>query len=452
MQDIMHTIFKRLNPMKEVLRPLWQLTASQASTLMQQGRLSSEQYVRACLDRIAEREPQVKAWAHVDADTALAQARACDAQPRRSALHGIPVGLKDVIRSFDQPTRFNSPIYANHRPNEDAHSAEVLRLHGAVILGKLQTLEFACGGQFPPTCNPWDLARTPGGSSSGSGAAVADGMVPLALGTQTGGSTIRPAAFCGAVGMKPTWGRIPFDGIKSFAAHLDTVGLFARSADDLALLLEAYALLETEPPGVPPLRQLKLAVCRTPLWAQAEAVAQYAFAAFLERLRAAGVQLSELAWPEELAAINTWQDEVMQDGGRSAFLPELLKAPELLHQDFKNKLSNHLQLTPAGMRLALDRIAQARMTFESAMGDADAVIGLSAPGPAPLGLHSQGMATFNRLWTALQVPCISLPLLWSPEGLPMGLQLIHRRYEDHRLVTVARTLESALYEERHPWN
>jgi Asp-tRNA(Asn)/Glu-tRNA(Gln) amidotransferase A subunit family amidase len=203
---------------------------------------------------------------------------------------------------------------------------------------------------------------------------------------------------------------------------------------------------------VPPLRQLKLSVSRTPLWAQAEAVAQEAFEAFLERLRAAGVQLSELAWPEELAAINTWQDEVMQDGGRGAFLPELLKAPELLHQDFKNKLANHLQLTPAGMRLALDRIAQARMAFESAMGDADAVIGLSAPGPAPLGLHSQGMATFNRLWTALQVPCISLPLLWSPDGLPMGLQLIHRRYEDHRLVTVARTLESALYEERHPWN
>ncbi|MEI7784562.1 MAG: amidase, partial [Betaproteobacteria bacterium] len=298
--------------------PLWQLTASQASALMQQGRLSSEQYVRACLERIAQREPQVQAWAHVNADAALAQARACDAQPRRSALHGIPVGLKDVIRSFDQPTRFNSPIYADHRPNEDAHSAEVLRLRGAVIVGKLQTLEFACGGQHPPTCNPWDLERTPGGSSSGSGAAVADGMVPLALGTQTGGSTLRPASFCGAVGMKPTWGRIPFDGIKSFAAHLDTVGLFARSAGDLALLLDAYALLEPEPPAVPPLGQLKLAVCRTPLWSQAEPVAQSAFEALLEGLRAAGVRLTELVWPEELAAINTWQDEVMQDGGRSA--------------------------------------------------------------------------------------------------------------------------------------
>jgi Asp-tRNA(Asn)/Glu-tRNA(Gln) amidotransferase A subunit family amidase len=434
------------------LSPLWQLTASQASALMQQGRLSSEQYVRACLERIESREPQVQAWAHLDPQACLAQAKACDAQPRRSALHGIPVGLKDVIRSLDQPTRFNSPIYAQHQPNEDAHCMAVLRAKGAVLMGKLQTLEFACGGQFPPTRNPWDLQRTPGGSSSGSGAAVADGMVPLALGTQTGGSTIRPAAFCGAVGMKPTWGRIPFDGIKSFAAHLDTVGLFARSVSDLALLLDAYGLIEPSLPPVPPWPQLKLMVCRTPLWDQAEAPVQAAFDALLERLRSASVQLREMPWPQELAAINTWQDEVMQDGGRSAFLPEMLTAPDLLHADFKAKLANHLQLTPAGMRLALDRIAQARIAFEAAMDDADAVISLSAPGPAPLGLHSQGMATFNRLWTALQVPCISLPLLWSPEGLPMGLQLIHRRYEDHRLIEVARTIEAALPEERHPWN
>jgi amidase len=252
--------------------------------------------------------------------------------------------------------------------------------------------------------------------------------------------------------MKPTWGRIPFDGIKSFAAHLDTLGLFARSVDDLALLLDAYGLIEPSLPPVPPWPQLKLMVCRTPLWDQAEAPAQAAFDALLERLRSAGVQLREMPWPQELAAINTWQDEVMQDGGRSAFLPEMLSAPDLLHADFKAKLANHLQLTPAGMRLALDRIAQARIAFEAAMDDADAVISLSAPGPAPLGLHSQGMATFNRLWTALQVPCISLPLLWSPEGLPMGLQLIHRRYEDHRLIEVARTIEAALPEERHPWN
>jgi Asp-tRNA(Asn)/Glu-tRNA(Gln) amidotransferase A subunit family amidase len=431
----------------------WSLTASQASALMAQGRLSSHQYVSDCLERIAQREDQVRAWAHLDVQDVLAQARALDAQPRRSPLHGIPVGLKDVIRTKDQPTAFNSPIYAGHRPNEDAHCVAVLRSLGAVIMGKLQTLEFACGGNFPPTRNPWDLERTPGGSSSGSGAAVADGMVPLALGTQTGGSTIRPAAFCGAWGMKPTWGRIPFDGIKSFAPHLDTVGLFARSADDLGLLLHAYGLL-SDPlePAVPEMGQMQLAVCRTPLWQQADEQARQAFDALLERLSRGGAHLHEIDWPQELADINTWQDEVMQDGGRSAFMPEMLSSAHLLHADFKAKLANHLRLTPARLRLALDRIAQARMVFEQSIGSADAVLTLSAPGQAPLGLHTQGLATFNRLWTALQVPCISAPVLWSELGLPLGLQLIHRRYEDHRLLAVAQKIQNSFKEERHPWN
>jgi Asp-tRNA(Asn)/Glu-tRNA(Gln) amidotransferase A subunit family amidase len=209
----------------------------------------------------------------------------------------------------------------------------VLRALGAVILGKTQTLEFACGGRFPPTRNPWDLGRTPGGSSSGSGAAVADGMVPLALGTQTGGSTIRPAAFCGAFGMKPTWGRLPFDGIKSFAPHLDTVGLYGRSVEDLRLLWQAWGLSEPDEDARPvgPARALRLGVCRTPFWDQAEAAAQQAFEGALSRLSAAGVVLVPCELGQEHAAVNTWQDEIMQDGGRSAFRPEMLAAPALLH-------------------------------------------------------------------------------------------------------------------------
>ena len=181
----------------------WRLSAAQASAAMAAGQLTSEQLTRACLERIAAREPLVHAWAHLDAEHALAQARARDREPRRSALHGIPIGFKDVIRTCDLPTGHNSPIYAGHQPNEDASCVATLRALGAVVLGKTETLEFACGGQFPPTRNPLDLERTPGGSSSGSGAAVADGMVPLALGTQTGGSTIRPASFCGIYAMKP---------------------------------------------------------------------------------------------------------------------------------------------------------------------------------------------------------------------------------------------------------
>ena len=431
---------------------LWQLSAHAASARMARGELRSEDLTRACLERIAEREPAVQAWAHLDAESALAQARVRDREPRRGPLHGIPLGVKDVIRTSDLPTTFNSPLYAGHRPNEDAHAVAVLRSLGAVVLGKTQTLEFACGGNFPPTHNPWDLARTPGGSSSGSGAAVADGMVPLALGTQTGGSTIRPAAFCGIYGMKPTWGRIPVDGMKSYSPALDTIGLYGRSAGDLRLLLQAYALADAGPAAPAALRGLRLGVCRTPLWNEAEPQAQSAFDAALGVLRREGVHLVEIGWPAGCEDINRWQDEVMQDGGRYAFWPERLRAPELLHAEFHAKLDNHLGLTPERMRSALDGIARCRAGFEAALDGLDGALGLSAPGPAPLGLHTQGMATFNRMWTALQVPCISMPALWTPEGLPMGLQLIGRRYDDAMLLAVAEALAPALDTGRTPWN
>jgi Asp-tRNA(Asn)/Glu-tRNA(Gln) amidotransferase A subunit family amidase len=430
--------------------PLWQLSASQASQRMARAELSSQAYVRACLERIEAREPEVLAWAEVDAAHAIAQAKACDAGPRRSPLHGLPVGVKDVIFTRDLPTRFNSPVYPDLRSGTDAHCVAVLRALGAVILGKTSTLEFACGGALPPTRNPWDLARTPGGSSSGSGAAVADGMVPLALGTQTGGSTIRPAAFCGTFALKPTWGRVPFDGIKGFSAHLDTVGFYGRSAEDLVLLAQAFRLVERPPQ--PLQRPLRLGVCRTPLWAQAEPEAAQAFEALIDRLARAGMALRPVNFAEGDADINRWQDEVMQDGGRYAFVPELLSAPERLHADFKAKLDNHLGLSAAQLRQALDRIALSRMHWETQLEGLDGVLTLSAPGVAPLGQHTQGMATFNRMWTALQVPCLNVPALWSDAGLPIGLQLVHRRYEEEQLLSCLLSLLPHLDTDRHPWS
>jgi len=430
--------------------PLWQLPASEASRRMARAELSSEAYVRACLERIEAREPQVGAWAAVDPALAIAQARACDAMPRRGPLHGLPLGVKDVIGTRDYPTRFNSPLYQDAQPGADAHCVAVLRAQGAVILGKTTTLEFASGGQLPATRNPWDLARTPGGSSSGSGAAVADGMVPLALGTQTGGSTIRPAAFCGTFALKPTWGRVPFDGIKGFAPHLDTVGFYGRSADDLTLFAQAYRLLDELPP--PLADKPRLGICRTPLWDQAEPEAVDAFEALVAQLARAGCALREVELAQADADINRWQEEVMQDGGRYAFWPEALTRPELLHPEFHAKLGNHLGLTPARLRQALDRIALARVAWETQLDDLDGVLTLSAPGVAPLGQHTQGMATFNRLWTAFQVPCISVPALRSPTGLPIGLQLVHRRYEESRLLACLARLMPHLDTEHHPWS
>jgi Asp-tRNA(Asn)/Glu-tRNA(Gln) amidotransferase A subunit family amidase len=197
---------------------------------------------------------------------------------------------------------------------------------------------------------------------------------------------------------------------------------------------------------------LRLGLCRTPLWDQAEPEARAALESLLDRLAVTGVEIRTVDWDPAFDAINTWQDEIMQDGGRSAFRPEWLQAPDRLHEEFQRKLGNHLGLTPARMRAALDHVARCRIDFEQRLDGLDAAVTLSAPGVAPLGLHTQGLATFNRLWTALQVPCISLPALWSAEGLPMGLQLVQARYEDERLLQVAARLEALLPPTRRPWN
>ncbi len=411
---------------------------------MAKGELSSEQYVRALLERIVQREPLIRAWAFVDPEHALAQARVRDREPRRSALHGIPVGVKDVINTRDIPTQHNSPVYAGHQPGEDANCVGVLRAAGAVILGKTETLEFACGGRVPPTRNPRDPERTPGGSSSGSGAAVADGMVPLALATQTGGSTIRPASFCGVYGMKPTFGRIGFEGAKHYSPHLDTIGLYGRSAQDLSMMGEIFHLAtpaELQPCGVAGLR---IALCETPNWHLADADAKEALREAGRRLKAAGASVVPLVLSEPFSQLTEQHDNIMQDGGRGAFLPEYLGSPDLLNDDFKRKVENQFGFTGEHMRRVLDAAALRRIDFESEFGDLDAVLTLSAPGVATVGIESQGMATFNRIWTALHVPCISVPGMRGTNGLPIGMQLVQQRYEDARLLQVAAAVAAVL--------
>lgn len=423
---------------------LWQLSATEASALMAQGRLTSTRLTQALLERIAERDPQVRAWAYIDPDHAMAQAHARDREPRRSAVHGIPVGVKDVINTCDLPTQHNSPIYAHHQSTDDANCVGVLRAAGAVILGKTETLEFACGGQMPPTRNPHDLARTPGGSSSGSGAAVADGMVPLALATQTGGSTIRPASFCGTYGMKPTFGRISFEGAKHYSPHLDTIGLYGRSAADLALMGELFRIASPDELLPCDITGLRIGLCETPMWSQADPDAQQALHAAGHRLAAAGATLVRLDLSAPFALLTDQHDSIMQDGGRGAFLPEYLAHPEALHPDFRRKVENQFNLTNAQMREVLDAAALRRIDFDREFDNLDALLTLSAPGEATPGITSQGMATFNRIWTALHVPCISIPGMRGRNGLPIGMQLVQRRYEDARLLQVARAVAAVI--------
>ncbi len=413
------------------------LTASDSSRAMCEGLLSSEALVRSCLDRINERDAEVKAFSYLDAGHALRQARERDKEPSRGPLHGIPIAIKDMIDTADQPTQFNSPIYFGHRPARDAACVRTLRALGAVILGKTDTHEFAAAGRMPATRNPHDLRCTAGGSSSGSAAAVADRMVPLALGTQTGGSTIRPASFCGIFGLKPTFGEVSFEGAKPFAPSLDTLGWMARSVADLALLAEAFGVLTDGWQPCESVRGLRLGLCRTPMWPEAEPSSQDAVERAAATLARAGAMVSEIVLPESFARMNEHHDIVMQGEGRAAFRDLYLAEPVRLHDEFRAKVENRLGISGRRLAEARDAIAANRPVFDGLAKNFDAVLTPAAPGEAPQSLETTGLATFSRMWTALHVPCVAVPFAHGPRGLPVGVQLVGARYADRALLEVA---------------
>jgi Asp-tRNA(Asn)/Glu-tRNA(Gln) amidotransferase A subunit family amidase len=421
-----------------------ELTATEAARAIREGRLSSEALVASCLGRIGRRDGEVRAFACVDADHALAQARERDAGPPRGALHGIPVAVKDMIDTCDLPTQHNSPIFTGHRPGQDAACVRILRALGAVILGKTDTHEFAAAGRLPATRNPHDLRCTAGGSSSGSAAAVADFMVPLALGTQTGGSTIRPASFCGVFGMKPTFNEVSFEGAKVFSVSLDTIGWLARSVEDLALLAAALGVGRGSWQARESVAGLRFGLCRTPMWDQAEPSSREAVERAAIALRAAGAGVEDLELPAPFAEMNALHDVVMQGEGRSAFRDLYVAYPELLHDEFKAKVEDRLGISPARLTAARDVLAASRPVFDRLAGAFDAVLTPAAPGEAPERLDTTGMATFNRTWSAMHVPCIALPFATGPRGLPVGVQLVAPRHADLALLGVAAAVAACL--------
>lgn len=411
------------------------LTAFQAAEAMASGKLTSRELVQSCLDRIAMRDGETKAFAHVDPELALAQARECDARPARGPLHGIPVAIKDMIDTADQPTEYNSPIYQGFRPARDAACVSILRSQGAVILGKAATVEFASLGDTPPTTNPNDPGRTPGGSSGGSAAAVGDLMVPIALGTQTGGSIIRPASFCGVYGFKPSYGLVSTEGIKVYAQSLDTIGWMARDAADLALVARAFGVVET-PVQVRNPEGLTIGLFKTPHWMEADEESRQAVEQAAAQFEAAGSRVIDIAQVEEFEHLTEAQDRVMHWEGRGAYRAEYLAAHDQLHVNFRNEVENSLGRTAGDIRAAEDTIARARIAFESAFAGCDAWLTPAVPGEAPEGLDSTGLATFNRMWTALHVPCVTVPGLTGPNRLPVGVQLVAPRLEDACLLGI----------------
>jgi Asp-tRNA(Asn)/Glu-tRNA(Gln) amidotransferase A subunit family amidase len=414
-------------------------TATQMIAAMQTGALSAETLARACLDRIDLREPSIHAWAYIDPDQAIAKARACDAADAKLTLNGLPIGIKDMILTRDMPTQYNSPIYPGFAPVIDAACVMTLRAAGAVIFGKTATVEFGATGRRAATCNPHDYERTPGGSSSGSAAAVADFHVPIALGTQTGGSIMRPASFCGVYGMKPTWGVVCNEGAKMFSPSLDTLGWFTRSAADLALM---YDLFDPEPSAQPALdiAASRIAICRTPVWDHADIATRDALARAEALLRAAGATVVDLELPTPFEQLPGHQDLIMRVEGRATFLSEYRAHYDLLHDSFRGHVENVSGYTRDRQRVAYDEAARCRAMFDELAAGYDAVLAPSTVGEAPLGLDSTGAYIFNGMWTLLHVPCINVPGLTGPNGLPIGLTVTGPRFADRRVLAAAEAL------------
>jgi Asp-tRNA(Asn)/Glu-tRNA(Gln) amidotransferase A subunit family amidase len=420
------------------------LTAAEAVAAMARGELSSEELTRACLDRIAERDAIVRAWAFVDRDRALRQARERDREPSRGPLHGLPVGVKDMIDTVDMPTQHNSPIRLGHQPRQDAACVSILRSAGAVILGKTETHEFAAGGRLPLSRNPHDPAHTAGGSSSGSAAAVADDHVPLALGTQTAGSTIRPASFCGADALKPTWSTVNREGAKMYSPSLDTIGWFGKSVADLGLLHDVFAVGRVPWISRARVRGLKIGVCRTPFWDQAGESSRRAIEETAATLAGAGATVADLVLPEEFRRLNADQAVVMRGEGRAAFLAEYRSHHHLLHQDFRDRVEDSDKITPARLLEALDFAAACRPRFDELAAGYDAILTPAAVDEAPRSLKTTGDPLFNRMWTLLHAPCVTLRGHLGSHGLPVGIQLVGARFGDGALLGAASAVETVL--------
>jgi Asp-tRNA(Asn)/Glu-tRNA(Gln) amidotransferase A subunit family amidase len=421
-----------------------ELTAVQASQAMVEGRLTSEALVSACLERIAAREEDVHAWAFIDPAQALAQARAADALRAkcgaRSPLHGMPVGIKDVIDTYDMPTQYGSPIYAGHRPAADAACVSLIRELGGVILGKTVSTEFAT--RHPnKTRNPHSPLHTPGGSSSGSGASVADFMVPLALGTQTSSSIIRPAAYCGAVGYKPTFGLINRAGLKFLSESLDTLGVVSRTVADAALLTEALTGLALD--ATPSSSAPRIGVCRTPWWDKADAATQALIDSSAARFATAGARVSSVALEPAFDRMNEIQIAFSSYEFFRALTHERTRHAELISPSLTGRLAAGGKVTRAAYEAAQADTRQCMALMARHFDGCDIMLAPSTPGEAP-GIEGTGEPTFGLMWTQLGLPCITVPAGQGPGGLPLGVQLIAAAGNDAGLMRAAGWVERML--------
>ena len=399
------------------------LSATGAARKLASRDITAAALLADCIERIREREPVVHAWTHLAIDQAMRRARELDARPTSGLLNGLPIAVKDLFDTFDMPTGYGSPIYATHQPASDAASVALARAAGAIVVGKTVTTEFATFHPGP-TSNPHDARHTPGGSSSGSAAAVADWMVPLAFGTQTAGSIVRPAAYCGAVGYKPTFGTICRVGVKMISDTLDTVGGFARSVPDVALFAAAVSgrdelLIRDTPRDAP-----RIGVCRTYEWDRAQAETATLFDDVMKRLGASRANVREVALPPECAGLAAAQMTIMVRDVAQSLSFEQLMHRNALSGDMITMVDAGLAVTTAQYDAARLLATRCRAMLPQIFEDVDVLIAPSAPGEAPAGIHATGDPLFNRMWTLLQVPCVHLPIARGPNGLPLGVTIV----------------------------
>jgi Asp-tRNA(Asn)/Glu-tRNA(Gln) amidotransferase A subunit family amidase len=433
------------------------LGVTEAAADIREGRVSSTELVGDCLNRIAEIDGDVQAWAFLDRDHAMRQAEAADEHRRHGRdvgpLHGVPIAVKDVFDTGDMPTEFGTPLWAGRTPRRDAVAVARLRAAGAVIMGKTVTAEYA---YFHPgkTRNPHDRERTPGGSSSGSAAAVGAFMVPGAIGTQTNGSTIRPAAYCGVVGFKPTHGLIPRSGALLLSRTLDQVGVFARTVEDAALLAESLVGFDEEDPDTRPMaRPLfasvsasdpplppRFAFVRSAAWELAEPVTREAFAELVEALGEAATQVD---LGESFARGVDLHRTVMEVEMAHNLHRDYEQGRETFSEQLRECVERGRTYAAVDYVRALAAAAPLNEGLNELFNEYDAILTPAAPGEAPRGMAT-GNPVFSTTWTYLGTPAITLPLLSSEAGLPLGVQLVGRRGNDARLLRTARWLVKTL--------
>jgi Asp-tRNA(Asn)/Glu-tRNA(Gln) amidotransferase A subunit family amidase len=412
------------------------LSALELAQQIETGALTPRAVVDLCADAIAKREAEIGAFVALDIEAARARADACATLP----LRGLPVGVKDIYDTADLPTEYGSSIYAGHRPRADAAIVALTRRAGGVLIGKTVSTEFA---SLEParTRNPHNLAHTPGGSSSGSAAAVAAGMVPVALGSQTGGSVIRPAAYCGVAAFKPSFRLLPTVGMKCFSWSLDTVGLFAATVADAAFAAAAISGRDLRVNGTAAPR---IALVRTQSWPEASADMHSAVERAARSAEAKGAKVKEIDLPPVVETATQAHGTIQDHEAYRALADEIDRHRDRLGPILREQLDKAAAITPAAYDEARRVARQARRAFVDFMEGTDVILTPSAPGAAPHGLGSTGKPTFNRLWTLLGAPCVNVPGLFDSSGLPLGVQIVGRFARDRLSLEAAAFLQRAL--------